>query len=536
MTTKKIYLLDNFDSFTYNLVDEFRKEGHEVSIYRNSVSEDDIIKKMESEKEEPVLVLSPGPSTPEDAGCMLKLIQKAIGKFPIIGICLGHQALCQHYGAKITNAPSIVHGKASLVNHTNHAVFKDMPNPLPVARYHSLIATELPKNIEVIASLDNMPMAILNRKDRVIGFQFHPESILTTFGAKLLNQSIDFVSKPLPNTKALISKVYEGLDLTQEESITLFDTIFAGDMNPIELGSFLTALKIKGEKPEEIAGAATSMLKAATYFNRKRDFEVGEIVGTGGDGVGSINISTMSSIVAATCGLHIAKHGNRSVSSKTGASDLLKALGVNITMTPETSFNTLKSTGVTFLFAPVYHSAMRFAAPVRAALGVRTIFNILGPLTNPSHPDYIVLGVYAKELIPVMAEVLKNNGMKRGFVVHGSGLDEIAMHGETNYALLNNGEITYGTLNPEDFGLQKYPLEGILGGAPEENRDITLNILKGKGTDAQNASVAANTAALLYLGGKVKTLKEGATLALETLKSGKAYLKLQDFINATIKE
>lgn len=535
-STNPIFLLDNFDSFTYNLVDEFRKMGHQVRIYRNSVSADTILAQMQVCGEEPILVLSPGPGTPREAGCMAELIKKAVGKFPIIGICLGHQAICQYYGANITSAPSIVHGKASLITHTAHNVFSDLPNPLPVARYHSLIATNIPPKLEVIAKLDDICMAVLQRQDRVLGFQFHPESIMTTYGVELIKKSIDFVTKPVINLKALIEKLYQGIDLTTQESFNIFEAIFTGDMNQIQLSSVLTALKIKGEKPSEIAGAANAMLQAATHFENKRDFEVGEIVGTGGDNQNSINISSMSAIVAATCGLHIAKHGNRSVSSKTGASDLLKALGVNITMSPETSFKCLKSTGLTFLFAPVYHGTMRYAVPVRGSLGVRTIFNVLGPLTNPARPDYIVLGVYNKDLIAPMTEVLKNNNVKRAFVVHGSGLDEIALHGATDYAHLDNGTITYGTLTPEDFGLASYSIDGIRGGLPQENKEITLEILSGKGTDAQNASVAANTAALLLLGGKVKTLKEGAELALETLRSGKALQKLHDFVELSKEE
>ncbi|WP_245730019.1 anthranilate phosphoribosyltransferase [Ruminobacter amylophilus] len=331
-----------------------------------------------------------------------------------------------------------------------------------------------------------------------------------------------------------IEKLYNKKDLTKEEAYSLFTDIFTGKTDPVMLGSILTALKLKGETINEIAGAAAAMIGAATPFELNRDFEVGEIVGTGGDGQHTINISTMSAILSASLGLHIAKHGNRGVSSKTGASDLLDALGVNIRMSPATAFRTLKEHNFTFCFAPVYHVGMKYAAPIRKTLGTRTIFNILGPLTNPAHAEYQVIGVYCRDLVEIMAQVLKANGVKRAIVAYGSGLDEFAVHDETYYAeLKENGSIEYATVTPEALGLERYSITEIRGGEPEENRDITLQILSGNGTPAQNAAVAINTAALLYLGRKAASLKEGVTMALNALKSGQAIRTLNEVIAST---
>lgn len=534
---RPIFLLDNFDSFTYNLVDQFRALGSDVRVYRNSIPAQTILDEMTKCTEEPVLVLSPGPGNPSDAGCLIELIRICRGKFPIIGICLGHQAICQYYGADVVPANEIVHGKTSSIEHNGKYMFDGLPNPLPVARYHSLVAKNLPQSLEVVAKYKDMVMAVVNREDRVVGFQFHPESVMTTAGAELLNKTLEFVSKKRINVKELVGKLYLGQKLSKEETVSLFSTVFEGDMDPIMLGAVLTSLKLSGESPEEIAGAAKAMLEAATPFKRLDNYEVGEIVGTGGDGQNTINISSMSAVVAATLGLHVAKHGNRSVSSLTGASDILRELGVNITMSPRQSALCLDRENLTFLFAPVYHKGMRYAAPVRAAMGTRTIFNVLGPLTNPCHPDYIVLGVYDKRLIATMVEVLKQNGMKRALVVHGSGLDEIALHGPTDYAeLKEDGSIKYGVLNPSDFGLNTHDISEIRGGAPEVNRVLTQKILQGQGTVPQNESVAANTGALLYLGKRVTSLKEGAQLALECLKSGKAYEKLMNFATLSHQE
>ena len=327
----------------------------------------------------------------------------------------------------------------------------------------------------------------------------------------------------------IAEKLYKGKDLTREETLELFQDIFAGNIDPVLLSSVLTALKIKGETPVEIAAAATAMIGAAVPFEQNREFAVGEIVGTGGDGHNTINISTMSAVVASSLGLHIAKHGNRGVSSKSGASDFLEAFGVNIRMTPEQAFRCLDSIGLTFLFAQVYHSGMKYAGPVRKILGTRTIFNILGPLTNPSRPDYKVMGVYSKELIGPMAQALHQLGMKKALVVWGSGIDEIAVHGPSYAAMLDNGVITSRIITPEEFGLDTYTLDDIRGGDPAENVEIARKIFSGKGTPAQTAAVAANAGALLFIGGKAQSLREGADMVREQLANGGALRQIQEF-------
>ena len=237
----------------------------------------------------------------------------------------------------------------------------------------------------------------------------------------------------------------------------------------------------------------------------------------------TINVSTTTALLAAAAGLKIAKHGNRGVSSPTGASDLLTALGVDIRLTPDESAQLLDATGFCFCFAQLYHPAMRFAGPVRAALKTRTIFNILGPLTNPAHPDYALIGVYSPDLLETVAQTLRLLGVKRAYVVHGSGLDEAAVHGTTELAeLKEDGTIERSTLTPADLGAKRlYSIEEIKGGAPADNALITEAILAGKGTEAQQAFVAANLALLLKIGGLAKSLPEAVELARRTMASGK---------------
>lgn len=319
----------------------------------------------------------------------------------------------------------------------------------------------------------------------------------------------------------IADKLYDQQALSERESQILFDAIIKGDIEPILLSALLTALKIKGESPAEIAGAAKALLANANPFPRP-EYDFADIVGTGGDGHDTINISTTAAFVAAACGVKVAKHGNRGVSSKSGSSDLLDKFGINLAMTPETARAALDELGVCFLFAPEYHGGVRHAMPVRQTMKTRTVFNLLGPLINPARPNIELMGVYDKALVRPIAETMKAMGMKRAAVVHGSGLDEVAIHGPTTVAEIVNGEIREYTLTPADFGVESYPLEAIKGGEPEENRAIITNILTGSGTPAQNAAVAVNVALLLRLFGQ-EDLQANTQQALAVMASGIAF-------------
>ena len=238
----------------------------------------------------------------------------------------------------------------------------------------------------------------------------------------------------------ILQQLVDGKDLSLEQAQQFFNDVVSGNVEPSLLASVLTALKIKGETPDEIAGAAIAIRQAAKSFP-ENDKVLVDCVGTGGDGHSTINISTTAAIVAAACGLNVAKHGNRSVSSKSGSADLLEAFGVNLMMTPETAYQCIEQSGACFLFAPNYHSGFKHAAPVRAAMGVRTLFNILGPLVNPASPKVMLLGVYTPELLMPMAKALMLTGVKRAWVVFGSGLDEVAVHGETQVIEINDGKL-----------------------------------------------------------------------------------------------
>lgn len=519
--TKTIFLLDNYDSFTYNLVDQFRSLNARVKVFRNTVPVAQLvaaIERCEQAGERPILVLSPGPGTPSQAGNMPALINACIGQFPILGICLGHQALVEHYGGVVESAGEIKHGKSSSISHNGQGVFAHLSNPLPVARYHSLVGSKIPSTLAVIADYHGMTMAVQDTAKRVLGFQFHPESIMTTEGAQLLAQSLDFLSAP--ETKAM-DQLFRGEHISRTQAHGLFSELIKGDMDQMTMASLLTVLKMKGETPDEIAGAAQALLDAASPFPRP-EYPFCDIVGTGGDGMNTINVSTTSALVAAACGIKVAKHGNRGVSSKSGSSDLLEQLGIDLNMSAERARKCLDEVNACFLFAPNYHGGIRHAMPVRQALKTRTIFNILGPLINPARPDFMLLGVYAEDLVRPIADTLQAMGLKRGMVVHGSGLDEVAIHGPTTVAEIHNGAISEYQITPEELGLERFDISAIAGGEPSENKAITLSLLQGGGTPAQQGVIAMNVAPLLVMNGQAETLKEAAAQVLTVLKSGKA--------------
>ena len=323
----------------------------------------------------------------------------------------------------------------------------------------------------------------------------------------------------------ILSELFDNKALTREQAATLFGAIVKGELSGEQLAGALIALKLRGETVDEISGAVTALQQAAEPFPTP-SYPFADIVGTGGDGANTINISTTSAIVGASLGLKIAKHGNRSVSSKTGASDLLTTLGVDISMSPESARKALDEIGLCFIFAQKYHLGFKHAVPVRQALKTRTIFNILGPLINPARPKRQLLGVYSPELIDIYAKTVAQLGHEHTIIVHGSGLDEVAIHGATEVAEVRNGEIERYTLTPQDFGFQVKPLESLRGGEPTENAQMITALLQGKGKAEHNQAVAMNTALLLKLFGQ-EDIKQNAQRVLDVIAQGKPFETLQ---------
>lgn len=326
-----------------------------------------------------------------------------------------------------------------------------------------------------------------------------------------------------------IVKLTKKEDLTRQEAEAVINEIMSGETSQVQTAAFLTALAMKGETIDEISGAACGMRAKGRKLNH--DMDVLEIVGTGGDGANSFNISTTSSIVIAAAGVPVAKHGNRAASSKSGAADCLEALGVNIAVSEEKSTELLKKIGICFLFAQKYHMAMKYVGPVRKELGIRTIFNILGPLANPAAASLELMGVYDAALVEPLAHVLANLGVTRALVVFGEdGLDEISMSAATKVCEVRAGAFTTFEITPEQFGFTRCDKSELVGGTPAENAAITRAILSGTETGAKRSAVLMNAGAAIYLGGKAKDIAEGIEIAKEMIDSGKALAKLASFV------
>lgn len=331
--------------------------------------------------------------------------------------------------------------------------------------------------------------------------------------------------------KEAIVKIVNKEDLTYDEAYAVMNEIMSGETSATQNAAFLAALSTKSARAEttdEIAGCAAAMRAHAVKV--ETDMDIFEIVGTGGDNAQSFNISTTSAIVAAAGGMKVAKHGNRAASSKCGTADCLEALGVNIQQSPAKCIELLKEVGMCFFFAQKYHTSMKYVGAIRKELGFRTVFNILGPLTNPGSPKMQLLGVYDEYLVIPLAQVLTSLGVKRGMVVYGQDkLDEISMSAPTTVCEIRDGWIKSYTITPEEFGFERCTREDLRGGSPEENAAITLAILNGEKGPKRNA-VLMNAGAALYIGGKADSLKDGIVLAAEIIDSGKALETLKGLI------
>ena len=331
--------------------------------------------------------------------------------------------------------------------------------------------------------------------------------------------------------KEAIEKVVSKQDLTYDEAYTVMNEIMNGETSQVQNAAYLAALSTKSAKAEtidEISGSAAAMRDHALQV--KHDMDVLEIVGTGGDHAGSINISTTAAFLIAAAGIKVAKHGNRAASSKSGAADCLEALGINISLSPEKCVELLKEINICFLFAQKYHASMKYVGAVRKELGIRTVFNILGPLTNPAHPTTMLLGVYDEYLLDPLAQVLMSLGVKRGMVIYGQDcLDEISLSAPTSVCEFQDGWFKRYVIQPEDFGFTRCKKDDIKGGTPEENAAITRAILAGQEQGPKRDIVLLNAGAAIYLGGKAASIADGIGVARSLIENGAGFKKIAAF-------
>lgn len=529
-----ILIIDNYDSFTYNVFQAITNITSEpVKVLRSKECSIADIEALSPSH----LIISPGPGRPEDAGISVEAIRHFAGKLPILGICLGHQAIGYAFGAKIVQAKFIKHGIVEEMDLDGRGLFRNIGKKGTFMRYHSLVVDEssLSQDFEITArAKDGDIMGIRHKTLDIEGVQFHPESIAAKDGEAFFRAFLNYRREALP-VSSILNKLIRREDLSRAEAELFMETLTDGMLDERQTAGILMALAVKGPAASEIAGCAAVLGKKKTPFPFDKTIDVAEVVGTGGDSKGSFNISSFSALICASCGCPVAKHGNRAVSSKSGAADFFEGLGFNIRLSPEKAAKVLGETNFVFLFAQVYHSAMRFAAPIRKALGVRTIMNLIGPLTNPADAKYLMLGAYDRELLKPMAEAAKMLGAKHVLVVSSAdGFDEISPSVPTYVHEIDEENRSYEyVLEPSAFSIPPVDDEDLCGGTGEENARIALDLASGKGKPALRYAVALNAGATLYAARKAKSLKEGFEMAQKALNDGAVLRKIEEVKAAT---
>lgn len=535
-----IVVIDNYDSFTYNLVQELGELGAEIAVFRNdAVTLAEIIALAPSH-----IVISPGPGTPADGGISNQVIKQLGPTTPVLGVCLGHQCIGEAFGGRVVRAPKLMHGKTSRIRHNGHPLFTGVTNNFRATRYHSLVVeTPLPSSLKPIAHSDEGElMGLCHERYPIYGLQFHPESILTDAGQRILKNFISLQPQRMPSgpaapekgleIKQAIQRIIAGDHLSADEAEQIMTVIMDGGATPAQIAAIITALRLKGETIEEIVGCARAMRHHATAVRPTRR-DLIDTCGTGGDGSGTFNISTTVAFVAAGAGLGVAKHGNRSVSSRSGSADVLEALGIRIDLSPEQMAQAIDEVGIGFLFAPLLHPAMKHAIGPRREMGIRTVFNVLGPLTNPASASRQLMGLFAPDLVVPMAEVLAGLGSERAMVVHGAdGLDELSTTGLNRVAMLVEEKVTSLTVDPQALGLGVASLQDLQGGTAIENAALTRRVLSGERGPRRDV-VLLNAAAALVVGSKAEDLPEGVALAAQIIDSGAALERLEALIDFT---
>jgi anthranilate synthase/phosphoribosyltransferase len=542
-----LLIIDNYDSFTYNLAQYLGELGADVHVARNDAISLDGIADLAPDH----IVISPGPGTPEQAGISVAAVQRFAPTIPILGVCLGHQAIGHAFGGRVVRADRLMHGKVSAINHDGKGIFKGVPSPFSATRYHSLILQEpLPDCLEVSARTpQGEVMAVRHRTYPTVGVQFHPESFLTEHGHYLLRSFLEInsmkrqapvappersASGSVVTLQQAVAKLMGQHDLTEEEAEAAMAQIMHGQATPAQIGAFLAALRIKGETVSEITGCARAMRQSAVRVRPRRTDILVDTCGTGGDGTGTFNISTAAAFVVAGAGQPVAKHGNRSVSSRSGSADVMEALGVQLDLTPDQVAACVDQVGIGFLFAPLMHPAMKHAIGPRRELGVRTIFNILGPLTNPAGAMAQVLGVYDPALTEKLAGVLGTLGSQAAFVVHGAGgMDELTTSGPNRVSALRAGRVETYTLDPAELGFERADPAQLGGGDAQQNAAIIRGILSGALNGPPRDVVVLNAAAALVAGGRATTFQEGIRLAGHAINSGAAQRVLAQLVEFT---
>ncbi len=514
-------LIDNYDSFTFNLVQAFMQLGRAPVVVKN---DDPALPDMAKREDLAMACISPGPGHPRSAGLCLDFLAALPARVPVLGVCLGHQLLGYFAGARVEVGPEIMHGKQSAVSHDGAGLFSGLPQGMPVGRYHSLLvrAEDEPDRLLVTARTRTPDgteevMGLRFRDRPWAGVQFHPESVLTPDGMRLLANFPSALLTPsaaettAPVIRAarssrspvrvptLIEKLAQGKNLDGEEAAEAFARLMDGELSPAQAGALLLGLRAKGETPEEMGEAVNAVLARAIPVPPVQGESI-DIVGAGGDGKNSFNCSTATALTLAGMGHRVLKHGNRSVSSRCGSADVLEQLGLPLDTPPEAVARTLEQERFVFLFAPRYHPSFRHIMQVRRELGVRTLFNTLGPLVNPARPTHHLLGVPDSAQLPLVAATLARSGGGTGAVVHGAGgYDELTPLGTAELIFVDGSETRPGRLDPAEYGFSACAERDLAVEGPEQAADVLRDLLRGQGPKPMQDMLVLNLGLALYL-------------------------------------
>lgn len=537
-----ILLIDNYDSFVFNIrAMLLGLTNDEILVVRNDKITLDEIKRLSPSS----IILSPGPKHPKDSGVCLDIFRAKLD-VPVLGICLGHQALGYCFNAKIKRLDKVAHAVSSRIKLVGESViFRDFPREFSVMRYHSLQVCELSSELEALAfSEDGVLMAMKHRKFNYYGVQFHPESYFSEYGLKIFENflSLQGLKKPKftpPNLAHFINKLQDNERLDDEDFAQICKIIASKDYEAVQLGALLVLITEKSLDEHSLSALVSNVLKYSQTFNDSS--EMLDIVGTGGDGFKSINISTTTAFIMAALGVKVAKHGNRAVSSASGSSDVLAALGIPAFDSVAKQVKVLNETGLTFFHAPFFHSLVGEVKDVRSKLGVRTVFNVLGPLLHPNLSlKYQLMGNYHAPVHRLLAEVLRNLGRKHALVVRGNeGLDELSICNETSIYELKDGEILHYSVSPEQFGFKRAMIDEIRGGDAKANAKTLLDTLCGKQQGAKFDIVVLNAMFALYTANRAKSPSQAKEIVLDAINSGKVmefFEKFRTFVQKFDKE
>lgn len=533
-----ILLIDNYDSFVFNVAQYLSElTDEEVKTVRNDALTLAEIRALQPTR----IVLSPGPKHPKDSGICLEIL-KEITDIPILGICLGHQAFGLVHGATIARLETPLHGKTSEMEVVDKeaTLFKGLPPRFNVMRYHSLYVDKdtLPEELKITAlSDDGVIMALQHRHKPIHSIQFHPESFFTEYGKNIIKNFLTGTQVALPTQdnadkqKAYADEVFRKHLKKLQDNLPLADPDFkeicavlnSKQYDIVQLGALLVLISEKSLYPESLTAFVRNLLAYSTTFTDDRPMI--DLCGTGGDGLKTINISTTVAFIVAAMGVRVAKHGNRSVTSKSGSSDVLQELGVPLESSLVKQLQTLDSKGVAFFHAPFFHKLVGEVREVRQRLGIRTVFNVLGPLLHPNtHLKYQLVGLYHEPVMRLYAETLQLLGREHALVVRGNdGLDEITLCDETKIVEVKGNKLLEYSIAPEMFGFKRAFHAEIEGGSPKENAEILRRTLRGEERGAKADIVMLNAMFALYTANVVKHPMEAKPLIEEAIRSGKVW-------------